>query len=83
MNYAKPETCVLVWYLFVCVFAEMDRSTVSKLIASLKDESIITAEQYVEVSGTLSCTVIVTSCGQIMGDLVFILGSLFVLQCLC
>jgi translation initiation factor 4G len=27
---------------------EMDRSTVSKLIASLKDESIITAEHYVE-----------------------------------
>ena len=39
----------------------MDRSTVSKLIASLKDESIITAEQYVEVSGSLSCAVIITS----------------------
>ena len=61
----------------------MDRSTVSKLIASLKDESIITAEQYVEVSGSLSCAVIVTSWGQIMDDLVFILESLFVLQCFC
>ena len=41
---------VVTWRpIVVYVFVEMDRSTVSKLIASLRDESIITAEHYVEV----------------------------------
>ena len=35
--------------MVVGVFVETDRSTVSKLIARLKDDSMITTEHYMEV----------------------------------
>ena len=41
------------------VFVETDRSTVSKLIARLKDDSMITTEHYMEVwysHNSLSCS---------------------------